>query len=544
MISYPSIPTYITVHLGAYNNPNAANVTVPFADYIKNVASGEIYPTWPESAIRANIYAQISFALNKIYLEYYRIQGYNFDITSSTATDQSYSYGRNIFENISQIVDEIFNSYIQKEGFIEPFAAKYCNGTTTTCNGLSQWGTVDRANEGLVPYEILRYYYGDDIILRRDVTVEDIEESYPGTAFRQGDTSPYIGWIKIELNIISLTYTEIPKIVNLDDYFDENTYNAIVKFQKISNLVQDGIVGKATWYQIAEIFIAIRRLTEIDSVGIRMGEFPTSNLTSAISRNDIELVQYYLSIISFTYPQIPHIEINGELNSETRNAICAFQKLNSLPCTGELDGKTYSYLYGTYTSVAESYDKFREFLPVEFLNTGNIYKTYSMGDADQRVRDIQNRLNVINKENIIAETGFFGPKTKQEVAKFQLNSNLPVSGTITPETYSAVNRQYYAFAPSITPLPTQYPGYIMKLDMTDNVLKADFRTLTTPIESLQKMLRSISLSALGNINIVPNGKFDLATKDAVIAVQSISSVPATGEVDFKSYEIIKRLNKR
>ena len=174
----PYIPETITVHLGAPNQA-AQNVTVSFPDYIKNVASSEIYPTWPESALRANIYAQISFALNRIYPEYYRSRGYPFDITNSTAYDQSFSYGRDIFENISQIVDEIFNTYLVREGFIEPLLAQYCDGEEVQCPGLSQWGTVTLANRGYTPYEILTYYYGDGIALRRADEVRGISSSAP-----------------------------------------------------------------------------------------------------------------------------------------------------------------------------------------------------------------------------------------------------------------------------------------------------------------------------------------------------------------------------
>ena len=158
----PTVPETITVHLGAPDSA-AQNVTLPFADYIKNVASSEIYPTWPESALRANIYAIISFALNRYYTEFYRSRGYDFDITSSTQYDQKFINNREIFENISLIVDDIFNDYVTKGNQIQPYFTTYCNGTTVTCDGLSQWGTVSLAERGLVPYEILQYYYGDDI---------------------------------------------------------------------------------------------------------------------------------------------------------------------------------------------------------------------------------------------------------------------------------------------------------------------------------------------------------------------------------------------
>ena len=166
----PFIPAEITVHLGPPDTP-APNVTLPFAEYIANVASSEIYPTWPENAIRANIYAQISFALNRIYTEFYRSRGYDFDITNSTATDQSFVNGRDIFENISRITDELFNDYISRRGNVEPLFAQYCDGREVSCNGLSQWGSVTLAENGMTPYEILRYYYGDDININTNTPI-------------------------------------------------------------------------------------------------------------------------------------------------------------------------------------------------------------------------------------------------------------------------------------------------------------------------------------------------------------------------------------
>ena len=157
MPTTPFIPESITVHLGRPEE-NARNVTLPFSEYVANVASSEIYPTWPENAIRANIYAQVSFALNRIYTEYYRSRGYDFDITNSTSIDQSFVEGRDIFENIRRITETLFNDYISRQGNVEPLLAAYCDGRRVTCEGLSQWGTVDLAEQGLTPYEILTYY--------------------------------------------------------------------------------------------------------------------------------------------------------------------------------------------------------------------------------------------------------------------------------------------------------------------------------------------------------------------------------------------------
>ena len=207
----PTIPETITVHLGAPNQA-APNVTVPFVDYIANVASSEIYPTWPESALRANILAQISFALNRIYTEYYRVRGYDFDITNSTAIDQYFVDGRDIYENISQIVSEIFDTYIVREGSVEPLFAQFCNGTTVTCPGLSQWGSVSLANEGYTPLEILRYYYGEDIDLVSDAPVMNLTSSLPDRLLRLGTAGDDVRQIQIRLNRISDNYPSIPKI--------------------------------------------------------------------------------------------------------------------------------------------------------------------------------------------------------------------------------------------------------------------------------------------------------------------------------------------
>ena len=181
----PYIPETITVHLGTPDS-KAPNVTVDFASYIKNVASSENFPTWPESSLRANIYAITSFALNRIYTEWYRSRGYDFDITSTTQYDQKFINGREYFQNISYIVDELFNDYVRRQGSVEPLFTAFCNGTTTTCSGLSQWGTVELANRGMTPYEILQHYYGDDIDIVMDAPVQSTMPSYPGIELKVG----------------------------------------------------------------------------------------------------------------------------------------------------------------------------------------------------------------------------------------------------------------------------------------------------------------------------------------------------------------------
>ena len=271
MPDLPTIPELITVHLGPPDS-DARNVTLPFLDYVANVASSEIYPTWPENAIRANLYAQISFALNRVYTEYYRTRGYDFDITNSTATDQFFVEGRDVFENIRELASELFDSYIRRQGSVEPLFARYCNGTTSTCDGLSQWGSVELANQGMTPYEILTYYYGNDIDLVQDAPLGGNQQSAPAVPLRLGAANDDVRVAQIRLNRISTNYPSIPKIVRTDGIFGDDTEAAVRRFQEIFNLTPDGVIGRATWYRIQNVYIGVKRLNDLYSEGIRLDE--------------------------------------------------------------------------------------------------------------------------------------------------------------------------------------------------------------------------------------------------------------------------------
>ncbi|WP_087064843.1 peptidoglycan-binding protein [Intestinibacillus massiliensis] len=304
----PVIPDFITVHLGVPDDRSAPNVTVSFPDYIKNVASSEIYPTWPENAIRANIYAQISYALNRVYTEWYRSRGYNFDITNSTRYDQSFMQGREIFENIGQIVDELFRDYLVRPGSVEPLFAQYCNGTTVTCEGLSQWGTVPLAEQGMTPYEILTHFYGPDLNIVRDAPVAEPIPSYPGSPLRRGMSGNAVRDIQVRLNRISNNYPAIPKIYPVNGFFDLTTENAVKEFQRLFNLTQDGVVGSATWYRIAYIFTSVKRLAELDSEGLSLADV-SKQFPAVLREGDtaigVRVVQYFLSVVSQYVDTVP-----------------------------------------------------------------------------------------------------------------------------------------------------------------------------------------------------------------------------------------------
>ena len=256
----PFIPQRITVHLGPPDS-DAANVTVPFSDYVKNVASSEIYPTWDESALRANILAIVSFALNRVYTEFYRSRGYDFDITNSTAYDQFFVNGRSYFSNIERLVDELFNDYLRRPGFVEPLAAKFCNGTTAICEGLSQWGSQNLAQQGYSSTQILRSYYGDVEIVN-DAPIQGITSSYPGTPLRRGTTGPSVVTVQVMLNRISQSYPAIPKIPSVDGIFGARTEAAVRKFQEIFDFI------RFSFEQTVGIFTQKR----MDSGGIAMSQ--------------------------------------------------------------------------------------------------------------------------------------------------------------------------------------------------------------------------------------------------------------------------------
>lgn len=348
----PYIPQRITVHLGPPDS-DAENVTVSFVDYIKNVASSEIYPTWEESALRANIYAIVSFALNRVYTEFYRSRGYNFDITNSTAYDQYFVKGRSFFDNVSRLADELFNDYLRRPGFVEPLAAKFCNGTTAVCEGLSQWGSQNLARQGYSSTQILRSYYGNVEIVS-NAPVQGITSSYPGTPLRRGTSGPSVVTVQTELNRISQSYPAIPKISPVDGIFGAQTEASVRRFQEIFNLTPDGIVGRATWYALVRIYVAVTSLAELRSEGQRF------YANSWAGRDPIELgdrgvrvehLQYMLSVLAAYIPQIPDLTIDGIFGNATRNAVLAAQRRFGLPQTGIVDYNTWDEIYDQFSGI-------------------------------------------------------------------------------------------------------------------------------------------------------------------------------------------------
>ncbi|MCM1542618.1 MAG: peptidoglycan-binding protein [Blautia sp.] len=261
VLSRVVIPEYIIVHDGVPSDSTAPNYWVRYRDYIKNVASCEIYSTWPESAIYANILVIQSFTLNRVYTEWYRNQGYNFTITSSTAYDQKWIYGRNIFENIDYLVDTIFANYLSRPGVRQPIFTSYCDGQRVTCQGLSQWGSKYLGDQGYSAIDIIRYYYGNDMYINSADIISGVPSSWPGYDLTIGSSGEKVRQMQNQLNRIARNYPAIPT-VTADGIYGPATADAVRTFQRIFNLPATGVTDYPTWYEISEIYVGVSRISE------------------------------------------------------------------------------------------------------------------------------------------------------------------------------------------------------------------------------------------------------------------------------------------
>ena len=442
---YPKIPEKIVVHLGSPSS-DAANVTESFSDYIKNVASSEIYPTWPREALKANILAQISVALNRVYTEFYRSAGRDFDITSSPAYDQTYVYGRDIFSNISEIVDEVFNSYIRREGVLEPLFAQFCDGVEVKCDGLSQWGSVELADQGLGYFDILKRYYGNDIELVTNVPVENISDSAPLADLREGDQGRDVELVQIKLNRISENFPGIPKIDNVDGFFDVSTTRAVEKFQEIFDLSVDGIVGKATWYKIQFIYNAVKELYALNSEGLRLSELETrfeDTMKLGDRSSGVITVQYYLAYIALFISTVTAPAVDGVFGEGTREAVTSFQRTYGLSESGVVDRVTWDRIERVYRDILAA-------MPYEY-SPGTVLpfpgRVLREGIVGNDVKALQEYLNYISDTYTeipkIAADGVYGSGTADAVSVFKRIFNIPGDPRrVSAQTWNAITSVY------------------------------------------------------------------------------------------------------
>ncbi len=461
MPNTPIIPEYITIHLGAPDS-DAPNVTVPFADYIANVASSEIFPTWNENAVRANIYAQTSFALNRIYTEYYRSRGYDFDITNSIAIDQSFVNGRDVFENIQNIARELFNDYIVRRGSVEPLYAQYCDGIELVCDGLSQWGSQQLAEQGLTPYEILTYYYGNNIDIVTNAPIANSGISAPAFSLSLGSVGDDVRTLQIRLNRISDNFSAIPKVNAPYGLFSFDTEEAVKAFQNAFNLTPDGIVGNSTWYTIQRIYNSVKRLNDLNSEGISLDEI-TKQFPSALQEGDRNLgvtsLQYYLDYLSAFYDAIPPTSIDGVFGADTKSSVIAAQRVFGLNPDGIVGEETWNAIYDAYLGIVST-------VPLQYTegNTVPFPGVFlRIGAEGDEVRILQEYLNYISgfytEIPSVSPTGYFGSRTNDAVIAFQNLYGLQPNGIVGPVIWNEITSLYTDLYNGNRLSPDQFPGF-------------------------------------------------------------------------------------
>lgn len=439
------VPTTITVHLGAPNEA-AQNVRVPYIDYIKNVVCSEIYPTWPDNALLANIYTIQSFTLNRVFTEYYRTRGYTFDITNNTAFDQAFVPGRKYFEPISDMVDMVFNTYIVRAGQVQPLAAQYCSGSGVTCAGLSQWGTVSLANQGYSVLSILRYYFGQDVSLVYNAPTAPNIPSYSGVPLQIGSAGAQVRTVQRELNRISANYPAIPRIGSVSGVFDAATRNAVIVFQQIFGLAVDGVVGKQTWYKLKYIYNGVKNLSEIYSEGLTISEVERvfSNVLRQGDRGiAVRTIQYYLNFVGqFNDSLTIGIAEDGIFGQETKRAVEAFQRYYGLTVDGIVGRNTWNAVIDAYNDILRS-------LPSDFTGFSSLlYPGYyiTRGASGRIVEQLQTFLRVIARNNNaipnVAVDGIFGPQTQAAVIAVQNWFDLEPDGVVGPITWNAIITLY------------------------------------------------------------------------------------------------------
>ncbi len=442
-IRYPIIPTNIIIHLGKPEEA-AKNIKITFVEYIKNVASSEIYPTWPQEALESNILAIISFTLNRIYNEWYHSKGYDFDITSLKEYDQTFIEDREIFDRIAKIVDKNFNNYIVKDDQIQPLFASYCDGKTTTCQGLSQVGSATLAETGKNVEDILKTYYGENIRIIHNAQVGEFIESYPGYEVKEGIAGDMVRVIQTELIRIIKNYPAIPNIPKVNGIYNIETKQAVEKFQEIFNLNKNGIVDKQTWYKIKYIYNAVKKVNDLYSEGIEVEEV-NLKYPDKLSYSDtglfVRVLHYYLGLISFFDENLPQLEVNGIYNNNTKQMVINFQNKYNLPVTGEVDKETWIKLKEVYhmtiKNIPEKYLKYeKELYPGKFLTKGmkgediEILQGY-LFEICKKYKDIPG----------VIVNGVFDELTEQSVLKIQKIYKQEQNGAVGPITwYNIVNR--------------------------------------------------------------------------------------------------------
>ena len=519
------IPKNITVHLGK-PAASARNVTVSFRRYIANVASSEVYPTWPESALRANIHCQISLALNRIYTEWYPSRGYSFNITNSTSYDQYYVHGRTVFDVMVRLTDDIFNTYLRKTGTVNPYYSEYCDGKSVTCPGLKQWGTVTLAKQGKTPLQILKYYYGSNIEIVRTNNIQAIPQSYPGSPLRQGDSGTAVFTLQRQLNRIAKDYPFFGKLT-VDGVFGSRMVSTVKTFQRQFNLTADGVVGRQTWYKISYIYVSVKDLAELTSEGetssgtLSDGSWGGTALHTGSTGSAVEQVQFWLNTLAQYESALPSLAVDGRYGAATASAVRAFQRRYGLTVDGVVGRETWNAIYNEFRSIQSD------------NGTPNAYPGTALreGASGQNVRLVQFWLKiahtVYSRLNDLTVDGKFGAATTAAVKRFQTFFGLTCDGVVGRTTWNKLYEVYNDIANKLLSSslrPGEYPGILRR------------GSSGTAVRELQFYLYLLSAyeSSIPAVGI--DGSFGAATENAVRAYQRFAGLTVDGIVGRATWE--------
>ena len=498
-----------------------------------------VTPAWPEQALRANIHAQISLAMNRIFTEWYPSRGFTFNITNSTSYDQYYVHGRNIFEVMEKLTDDIFNTYVRRQGTIDPYYTEYCDGKSVTCKGMKQWGTVDRAKEGKNALQILKYYYGNDIEIVRTNNLQSIPESYPGTPLRRGDSGQNVRIIQRQLTRIAKDYPFFGK-PGTDGVFGAATESTVKAFQKQFSLTADGVVGRATWYKISYIYVSVKDLAELTSEGekpsgesnVNGSTYPGSPLQVGSRGTGVERIQFWLNALSEFDPTLPGISVDGIYGAATANAVRAFQRENGLTVDGVVGSATWQALYEQSQRLRSADGLLAAFNLVPWPGFD-----LAVGAQGPSVAFVQFLLRYISYFYDTVQDpgkidGIFGQTTLDSLHSWQMEFNQPETNLVDEFTWNALEATFLSLAAGVpdSTVPTaapEYPGYVMTLGSAGGA-----------VSQLQQAMNGIA-QLYCVADFVPNdGVYGESTRDAVLAFQQGLGLPPTGVVDLNTWNKI------
>ena len=475
--------------------------------------------SWPEEALRANIIAQVSLALNRIWTEWYPSRGYSFNITGSPGYDQAYVNGRTVFAVMERLTAELFSTFVQRSGDAEPYFTEYCDGKTVTCPGMKQWGTVDRAREGMNALQILRYYYGSRVQLVTTDNIAAIPSSYPGSPLRRGSTGTNVRILQKQLSRIARDYPSFGKPA-VTGTFDEATENSVKKFQKQFSLTADGVVGRATWNKVSFIYVSVKDLAELTSEGETAegtqsaGGWPGTVLRRGSTGSSVEQVQFWLSDLAQFDSSLGRVTVDGSYGAATERAVRAFQQKQSLTADGAVGQRTWNALYTAWVD-AQS----------DLGGTAWPGTALRRGSAGMEVRLVQFwlRLAADNYSALRTVTvdGSYGAATVSAVEAFQTLFGLTADGVVGRSTWNKLKEVGLAVANKI---------------VAANVAPGQFTTTTragssgTAVRAVQYYLRRLAAYYSDVPSVTVDGKFGAATTRAVRAWQSRAGLPVDGIV--------------